>query len=290
MMKKSMLGAALFLGLSVPAFAQDSTATAVATLEEQFVAADALYALRDQGEDGGLANTLAARQAYQSIAKSATQADLVRAVEGVARTYYFQGEVLIGKTTDAEKKARKALFNECWKTALEPISPKNLGYSSPVYYYFRASCIAHEAEVSSVLERLAFLIPLNSTYDEGIKVAGADTFEGGGLDRVKAAVRGNPEAKGLPGVYDPKDALALVEKAIASQGDVPGEFFCENFYRKVITLSLDTATVPAAKALAAQTLTDFADYLAEGDAFIPETIRAETNHCLTQVEEFAAAL
>ncbi|MES2744007.1 MAG: hypothetical protein V4655_01210 [Bdellovibrionota bacterium] len=289
MLKKSLLSAAFVLGTvaSTSAFSQAA----------DFTSADALFAIRDQGADGGLANTLAARAAYQAIVSAgATQADLTRAIEGVARTYYFQGEVLIGKSTDAEKKARKAVWNECWKKAVEPLSPANFGSLNPVYFYFRASCMAHEAEVSTVVERVVQLPTLLKTFSDGNKQTTEQlAYEGGGLARVQAAINGNIEAKPL-GIFKPEEALALVDSSIVSSGysvnpeaaATSGDFFCENFYRKATILSV-YEQVPAALELANQTVADFTAYLSE-EGIIPESIRAETQHCVKQVTEFAAGL
>lgn len=290
MLKKSLLGAALVLGMSVPAFAQEST------FAEQFVSADSLFALRDQGEDKGLANTLAARAAYQAIVDAgAKEADLTRAIEGVARTYYFQGEVLIGKKTDAEKKERKAVWNECWKKAIEPLSPANFGSLNPVYFYFRASCMAHEAEVSTVIERVLQLPTLIGTFNEGAKLSDELLgYEGGGFARVQAAIYGNIEAKPL-GIFKPLEAIAMVDGSILSpgysvNGDAPtsGDFFCENYYRKATVMSVNNQ-VAEAKALAEETVANFTLYLSE-EGIIPESIRAETAHCVSQVQEFAETL
>jgi hypothetical protein len=289
MLKKSLLGAAFALGTAAaaPAFAQTAA---------DFTQADALFALRDQGTDGGLANTLAARAAYKAIAATATEADLTRAIEGVARTYYFQGEVLIGKTTDAEKKARKAVWNECWKSVIEPLSPANFGSLNPVYFYFRASCMAHEAEVSTTLERVVQLPTLLKTFTDGAKQTEEQlAYEGGGFARVQAAVYGNIEAKPL-GLFKPADAIALVEGAMLSPGysvnpDVAptsGDFFCENYYRKALVFSVDNQ-VPAAIEFANQTAADFTAYLSE-EGIIPESIRAETQHCVKQIKELADSL
>ena len=287
MMKRSFLSAMVVLGMAGSAHAQNSSDT----LQAAFLNADSLYAVRDQGDDKGLAKTLEARAAYQGIIASGVKdADLVRAVEGLARTFYYQGEVILGKSTDAEKKARKAVFNECWKSAIEPISPAKIGVKSPVYYYFRATCLAHEAEVSSPLERLLALPTLLATFSDGFQAPGVDTFEGGGLSRVKAAVKGNAEAKGLPGgLFNPAEALTLIDTSIASQGEPLGELFCENFYRKAMTLVLLPGRTPEAKALATKTASDFTDYLAAGD-LIPESIRAETQHCVEEVTKFGATL
>ncbi len=47
--------------------------------------------------------------------------------------------------------------------------------------------------------------------------------------------------------------------------------------------------VAEAKALSAETIETFTAYLEAGD-IIPESIRAETKHCVEQVTEFAAGL
>ncbi|MBC7660221.1 MAG: hypothetical protein H7249_10985 [Chitinophagaceae bacterium] len=289
-MKKSILSALVVLGLAGSvAYVQ----AAPSANEAAFAAADAVFATRDVGADAGLVNTLAARAAYQAIVNhGAKDADLVRAVTGVARTYYYQGEVILGKTTDTEKKARKALFNDCWSKAVEQMSPAKTGTQEPAYYYFRATCMAHEAEVSSTLENLLALPKLLATFTDGFKAPGADTFEGGGLGRVQAAVRGNVAAKGLPGgLFNPTAALTLIDTSINSQGEPLGALFCENYYRKAITLALIPSRTPEAKALTAQTITDFTGYLADG-TLLPESIRAETKHCVAeaQAQAFGASL
>ena len=173
MLKKSLFSAALLLSFSGSSFA--------AGFDKAFAGADALFAVRDQGTDGGLANTLAAKAAYQAIVNGgAKDADLVRAVDGLFRSLYFQGEVLTGKATDAEKLARKNIFNECWKVAVENINPAKLGTATPEYYYYRSSCMAHAAEVAPTLEKLANLLPLLKTFEDGLKVDQSDVFEGGG--------------------------------------------------------------------------------------------------------------
>lgn len=276
MFKKVLVPAVFAASVSANAFA-------AATLAD----ADALFAKRDDSVE----NTKAARAAYQAVIDSGVKdADLVKAAEGLLRAYVYEGNALIAKDTDANKKARKAIFAECNK-AVETISPANLGFASPVYFYFKASCTAYEAEVSSPLERLVALPKLLQTLSTGLSTAGGDTYEGGGLKRVKAAVKGNVEAKGLPGgLFNPEEALTLVNEAIeapAYEGNVDGFLFCENFYRKAVTLqTLDRKA--EAKELAAQAVTDFTGYLADG--LIPEFIRAETSHCIGQVKALGESL
>ncbi len=313
MLKKSLFCSALLLSLSGVAFAQatnnapanssnaSTDDTAVApwhvtdtsnSLYQAFADADALFVKRDQGDDQGLANTLAARDAYQKIIDGGAKgSDLVAAVDGLFRSLYYQGEVLTGKTTDADKKARKAIFDDCFKRVAEYLNPKAFGTATPEYYYFRASCMAHSGEVANVLEQLAVLPSLLQTFTDGEKVDGTAVFEGGGLARVKAAVKGNSAAKGLPGgLYDPQAALALINQSLAVQnGDKGGDVYCENYYRKAITLSLIDGSKADAKALALQAASDFQDYLDLGGV-VPEDVRAETVHCISETKAFADTL
>lgn len=246
-----------------------------------FSKADALFAKRDEGR----AATQAARDAYRAIVdQGAKDTDLVRAVEGLARSYLYEASALLRSDVPEEKVQKKKLFNECWNSIVETISPSKLGYSSPIYWYLRASSMAQEAEISTSFERLTNLPKLNEAFEKGLASSGGDTYEGGGIKRVKAAVKGNPEAKGLPGgLYNPLEALKIVDEAIASEaypGQVEGFLFCENFRRKINILNTLERTSEA-KSLADSTVSDFGNYLSEG--LIPEFIRAETLHCLKQV-------
>lgn len=273
MIKKQWL-AALALGVSMSAHAAD------------FSDADAKFAKRDVS----LEATQAARAAYKVILNSGvTNADLIRAAEGYLRSTVFEATHFYGTVVETERAARKALSGECWRNGAEAVNPTKLGYASPVYYYFRAACIAYEAEVSTPAERLGLLTPLNNALQTGLGTQGGTTYEGGGLLRVTAAVKGNPEAQGLPGgLYNPEEALKLINLAIDSQaypGNAEGAFFCENFRRKAMTLkelklqaqSLETAD---------QALADFPSYLEEG--LIPEFIRAETDDCLKLIQALKA--
>ncbi len=284
MVKKQLL-AALALTFSFSAYGTD------------FSEAEAKFALRDSTADHSA--TLEARAAYKAIIDSGVKdADLVRAVEGYLRTYIFEGTHYT--TTNAEgteatpagtgKETRKKIFNDAWKTAVELI-PAAARETSPVYYYFKASAIAYEAEVSNVLQRLVLLPQLNDALAKGLAVEGGATYEGGGLLRVKAAVKGNPEAKGLPGgLYNPEEALKLVDQAIASEAypdNAEGIYFCENFRRKVITQN-ELKDVAGALATADQALLDFPAYLA--DSLIPEFIRAETVDCIKTITELKTSI
>ncbi|MCX6127966.1 MAG: hypothetical protein NTX25_02745 [Proteobacteria bacterium] len=254
-----------------------------------FSAADAKFALRDQSQQANLD----ARNAYQAIMndQSVVGAELLRAGEGYLRTFIFEGTHYYSLKTDSGKKARKAVFNSAWTSAVEVISPEKLGFASPAYYYFKASSIAYEAEVSNVLERLFLLPLLNQALADGLATQGGHTYEGGGLLRVKAAVKGNPEAKGLPGgLYNPNEALKLVDEAISSEafpGNAEGALFCENYRRKLMTQN-ELGSKAEALATAEQALKDFQSYLDDG--LIPEFIRPETSDCLLTIAELKSSL
>jgi hypothetical protein len=267
--------AALALGFSMSAQAAD------------FTTADAKYAQRD----ASLAATQEARAAYKAILdQGAKDADLIRAAEGYLRASIFEGTHYYTTVGDTDRAARKKIFNDCWKVGAEVVSPTALGFQSPVYYYFKASCIAYEAEVSNVIQRLTLLPELNKALDAGLATQGGTTYEGGGLLRVKAAVKGNPEAKGLPGgIYNPEEALKLVDQALTSEaypGNAEGALFCENYRRKIITLN-ELKNYAESRSTADQALADFPAYLEEG--LIPEFIRAETADCVKTITELKAA-
>lgn len=273
-MSKKQWIAALAFGFSISAQAAD------------FTEADAKYAQRDSS----ITATQEARAAYKAILdQGAKDADLIRAAEGYLRASVFEGTHYYTTVGATDRGARKKIFNECWKVSAEVLSPTALGFQAPAYYYFKASCIAYEAEVSNVLQRLTLLPELNKTLEVGLTTQGGTTYEGGGLLRVKAAVKGNPEAKGLPGgIYNPEEALKLVDQALAAEaypGNAEGALFCENYRRKIITLN-ELKKHSEALATAEQALTDFPAYMEEG--LIPEFIRAETADCIKTVTELKA--
>lgn len=257
-----------------------SSAAKAETLVD-FAQADELFAQRDVNRE----TVQAARAAYQSLVSQSAKgsADLVRAAEGVARSYLYEINAYLDLKIDAQKKERKALASDCWRKSLEVINPANLGFDSPVYWYFRSNCISREAEVSNSLERLINLPKLNEAFDKGLLSPGGEIYEGGGIKRVKAAVKGNPEAKGIPGgLYNPDEALKLIDAAIESEAypdNAPGNLFCENYRRKV-SLLIELKRNDEAKALAEQTITDFTAYLA--DELIPGFIKPETVICINE--------
>ncbi|SME88332.1 hypothetical protein [Pseudobacteriovorax antillogorgiicola] len=256
--------------------------------EAQFKTADDLFALRE----GSVENTQAARQKYLEIADSGVKgADLVRAIVGAARTLIYEGEALTGMTSDDDVQTRRALFKDCFDNVTQKINPANLGYASPAYYYFTASCMGYYAQVSGTLENLANVKRLNDTLNAGYETQGGNSYEGGGLNRVKAAVTSNPKAKPIPGgLYNPEAALVLINDAIASEaypGNYEGTLFCENYRRKVDVL-VELERPADAKATADQAVEEF-EFLLELEE-VPAVLVAETKHCVAKIQEKAATL
>lgn len=276
-MYKAKLGAAVLLSsLATTGFSAD------------FTKADDLFATRE----GSVANNLAAREAYEAIINSGVNgSELERAVIGVMRTLIYEGEALTGRESDTDIDKRRALFKQCADETSDLISPDALGYTTPTHYYFKASCMAYYAEVSGTLENLTNAPRLLSALSRGLEVTGGDTYEGGGLKRVKAAVKSNSKAKPIPGgLYNPEEALTLIDESINSKaypGNYDGLMFCENYRRKINVLTELNRTQDAL-AVAESTLEDFAFYLELGE--VPSSLVPETKHCLTVVEELKAQL
>ena len=281
-------------------------AAAQATYPELVGKDDALLALE---AFPGIANTNAAEAAYSAIIPKAIDKDLVRAVDGLYRAQNYKGisSLLTYKSPEGvtetsgevkrkaeiARKIRKAVFNNCWKTAIVPINPTNFGTALPEYYYYRAACMSREAEASTLLERLGALKDLLGTFTDGFKVPNSDVFEGGGLGRVQAAVKGNPEAKLLITIYNPAEALKIINVSLAAgsseatlQQTPEGFLFCENYYRKAITLKVLEKTTEA-KAVVDEAIASLSDLPA---GTVPESIRAENNHCLAEVTALGLTL
>lgn len=276
-MSKAKLGAAVLLSsIATTSYAAD------------FTKADELYAARE----GSVANTVAAREAYEAIISNGAEgADLERAAIGIMRTLIYEGEALTGRESDADVEKRRALFKECADETSDLISPDALGYTTPTHYYFKASCMAYYAEVSGTLENLTNAPRLLSALSKGLETKGGDTYEGGGLKRVKAAVKSNSKAKPIPGgLYNPEEALTLIDESInakAYPGNYDGLMFCENYRRKINVLT-ELNRVQDAVVVAESTLEDFAFYLELGE--VPNSLVPETKHCLTVVEGLKANL
>jgi len=171
------------------------------------------------------------------------------------------------------------------------IAPDKLGYASPAYYYFSATCMAYYGEVSGTLENLTNAPQLVRLLETGLQAEGGLTYEGGGLNRVKAAVKSNAKAKPLPGgLYNPQESLDLINAAIGSPaypGSYDGFLFCENYRRKALVLD-ELQLTSDALALALSSIEDFELFLELEE--IPESLVPETKHCINVLQQIAQDL
>jgi hypothetical protein len=269
MMDKQLLAGALFFS-SLHAFGAD------------FTEADAKFAQRDSS----LEATLDARAAYKALLDEASSdADKVRAAEGYLRTYMYEGTHYHSLDDEAGREARKQVFSSCWSQAAETISPAVFGSATPTYYYFRSACLAYDAQVSDLEGKVELVPKLLDSIQKGLQSTGGTDYEAGGLYRVAAAVKYNPAAQEVPGgLFNPQEALALIDQAIAAQD---GNRYCENFSHKVRNLMV-LGKPTEALTLATQSLTDFDAYMKAGE--IPEIYRAETLDCLTLLAQLKGSL
>lgn len=268
-MDKQLLAGALFCS-SLQAFAGD------------FTEADAKFAQRDVS----LEATLEARTAYKTLLDQALNDDeTVRAAEGYLRTFLYEGTHYHSLDEAAGREARKKVFSSCWSEAAERISPVTLGYQTPVYYYFRSACLAYDAQVSTLEGKLELVPKILDAIQTGFQVTGGTEYEAGGLFRVAAAVKYNPAAQDVPGgLFNPEEALALIDQAIATKD---GPLYCENFSHKVRNL-LVLGRPTEALTLATESLSDFDAKVKTGS--IPEMFRAETLDCLTLLSQLKGSL
>lgn len=269
MMDKQLLAGAFFFS-SFHAFGAD------------FTEADAKFAQRDVSIEA----TRDARDAYKSILDTAsTEADRLRAAEGYLRTFLYEGTHYHSLDDEAGREARKQVFSTCWSQAAETINPIALESESPVYYYFRAACLAYDAQVSDLAGKLELVPKLLESIQKGLQSPGGTDYEAGGLYRVAAAVKYNPAAQEIPGgLFNPQEALVLIDQAIAAED---GDRYCENFSHKVRNLMV-LGKPTEALTLATQSLNDFNAYLDAGA--IPEVYRAETLDCLTLLAQLKGSL
>lgn len=263
----------------VPPPAEVPQPTESDSFETSFQIADKNFAVRDLLRN----QTRVARRNYLFIidAKGAKGQNLIRAAIGALRTYIYEGDAYLSDDTPFNTQTKKTLFNEMQAVTAEKISPQNFGAQAPAYYYFKAAGIEREMRASTVLQRLALLPELQKSLDAGQALTGGESFEGGGILRVKAMAKSNPDNKGLPGtLYNPPEAVLLSDRAInqpASDGGVAGMLFCENFYVKAFALSQDQKLAAALQVIS-KARNDFFAYMNSG--LIPEYRRAETNLCL----------
>ena len=196
-----------------------------------FSAADAQFALRSKTEEGTAAISKAI-SLYRESLDTVEGEDLLYAVAQISRLYIYLGDMVL--SIEATKQ-RLRTFDNCLDTLNATITPKKFGEKTPVYYYFKISCLALWGKSANPLQALMRIPTLKKAVDEGLKL---DTrFEGGGIPRIVAAVYLNSKAKPL-GLYRPEEAADLIDQALESKPiedraylhPISGADVLENYY------------------------------------------------------------
>ena len=187
-----------------------------------FSQADHFYQLRAENF-GNPINIIKSRLEYESLIdnESVTDDELVYAVVQIAKTFYFQGELLTSRD-ELGQQQRRDLFSRCWRHLMPLIHPTIVG-ERVEYYYWRSYCLALYGESSNESQNLQIIELMSSLFSAGQALD--QRYFGGGLKRVEAFVRGNAKAQRLPGdIYQPELALQLIEESLASPA-YPGQGF-----------------------------------------------------------------
>lgn len=200
-----------------------------------FSAADAMFEKRGTkaSDSANFDHAVEAIAAYdQALSQSAgDNKALLHATVQKSRLSIYAGGMLWEHDTEARKQLLRNCVNDADKIA----------DSGQQYYYFKVGCMAALAKIASLIERLVLATKLRnlqdaaiaSTTEAGVLVGG---YEGGGILRVFAGIRGNPKAKPF-GLYDPQEGVEYARTATKApeQENHPfeamtGEDYYENFY------------------------------------------------------------
>ncbi len=196
-----------------------------------FSAADDLFTNRGEGPP----TAALATQAYTTALGQTSGEDKIYAAVQIGRLALLQGVMYEKKIpVDVRKKTLDACLD-----AMDAIkSPRQ------EYYYFALSCIGARGKLATnLIERFIYARKmsaiqtdaLKSTQDTDSRYVGG--FEAGGILRVLAAVRGNPQARAV-GLYNPEEALQFANAAVAARGGnyrpfkdfVSGQTYWDNHY------------------------------------------------------------
>lgn len=207
-----------------------------------FDAADHLFAARD----GSVANCEAGIAEYQKVLSGAAAGDQAYAVQQIGRLVSYEAEYLLPRDDSANSR-RAALYDHCRQATTTLVNQP--AYQAQ-YVYWRMACSANWLKNASTSERLAQLGGIRSDFDRAVggdlepkQDVGLDLrYEGGGVERVLAAIYANPLATlvriSLP---NGNKALEMANRALASRpypGDVNGgsEYY-RNYRQKAEALN-----------------------------------------------------
>jgi hypothetical protein len=205
-----------------------SLATAGLQAGFDFTAADALFADRGKGP----AEATEAWSAYRvAVKQSVEEEDRVYAVTQVGRLSLLLGSLMENNVIPVEK--RRDILETCIDATKTIESTKR-----QEYYYVALSCIGVRGKIASnLIDKFIYARKVSAIQDAALaSLKGKDAFEAGGIYRVLAAIRGNPQAK-IVGLYNPEEGLAFAQAAIATQAKVyrpfteplSGETYWDNY-------------------------------------------------------------
>lgn len=268
--------------------ATSGSAGAMSTAEAEQVFADRLNYL-DAGKAGQ--DLIAeAREALKVATATATGDRQLALAAKAFRLYIVGGDYLLAKEGE-DKKLRRDLFEECTRW-IDVISPARIGRENQVYYMGINACRAWMVEVGTLVDALKMPSWFGGDEDAfyvGLE-AGAE-FLGGGIYRAAAAFMTNPEVS-IIGLYRPEEALAMMEKAMATGPDPldpvgrTGEDYCEN-YHYLSLARLAVGDVDGAATIIDDALFWFDIDLATmtaGEA--PAGYEAETQMCARRIHQY----
>lgn len=194
----------------------------------QAAAAAALFERRGEG----LELVRQARGAYKNLMASASGADLAILAERVARLDYYAQFLL----TDATREL-VPLYEDCLATMERAAPGEARGIpENPSYYYWKSACLGLWAKYNGIVPSLRRSGEIMELLNRGRALA--PSYEGGGFDRISAAIlfllpRFNPYGPG----GDAQLALRLMQRAQRSPpyagepdpASATGMYFYESF-------------------------------------------------------------
>ena len=271
-----------------------------------FSKADKMFASRS----GGFEMASKARNEYEkAFSKTLTAGEEQYAVTQMARLDIYRGGLL----PNIERETVKEVFDGCLKN-LKKIE----GAKTQEYYYYHVACLGFRGKAANSRgARAGWALKLKDVQDAAVlSTKKGEPVEGLGIFRVLSAVRGNRQAKALPGLYNPAEAVEYAQKAlkapkteIAPYPDkLSGSDYHENYYYLALAqmaVGLEDHSKPMVKAAlktledAIGNLTDLEDMDELPKGREPETVLYKAkmeksakllSSCLSQGEKWRSCL
>jgi hypothetical protein len=131
----------------------------------------------------------------------------------VGRLDLYRGGMLEGVPKEERRKALESCIEAM---DLE----EDAFFDTEPYYYFKIGCIGSRGNIATgLLDRANYGIKMKHLQKVALETAKqGGEFEGGGIYRVFAAVRGNPKADAL-GLYNPAEGVIFANRAMATSAN-----------------------------------------------------------------------